>query len=330
MRVHWTFTKGMAFTEDHLVIAAARDDLDDFAPFTSIFQYSTDGPNNWRYDDQDWRACSITYFGPKWESFDDFVILSEEGDVRYFGDHAPLLEKIPGAGIFSEGAKNWGYLADLQQIGEHLYACGYRGQVYKRLGPDDWVHMDEGLLQAPAPDTPMAESIALSVINGPHESAIYAAGYQHCDWLPPRAFFWNGRTWRPLELPKEAERIINICVESESRIWMCGSNGTLLLGNAKDGFKSLSKVEDNQLFTSVCLYRKMIFLGSNLGLFFYDPANHAAGIRKVATGLKPEIQDANIVDSYEDTLWSIGPKDIVRFNGKEWERIHHPDNPKIG
>lgn len=325
-----SFSTALVFLDNAIVLAGAVDDHEPFAKFTRVFQFVENKPPNWWTTDLDSRVCSIAYFGPDIERFDDFVTLSEEGDVRYFVENSPIIEKIPGAGVFSEGAKNWGYLADIQQIGQHLYACGYRGQVYKRRIPDEWVHMDEGLLQAPAPDTPMAESIALSVINGPHESAIYAAGYQHCDWLPPRAFFWNGRTWRPLELPKEAERIINICVESESRIWMCGSNGTLLLGNAKDGFKSLSKVEDNQLFASICLYRKKVFLGSNLGLFAYDPADHAAGIRKVVTGLKPEIQDANIVDSYEDTLWSIGPKDIVRFNGKEWERIHHPDNPKIG
>lgn len=51
---------------------------------------------------------------------------------------------------------------------------------------------------------------------------------------------------------------------------------------------------------------------------------------KVVTDLHPDLQDANIVDSYDKVLWSIGPKDIARFDGKKWERIHHPDNPRIG
>ena len=45
---------------------------------------------------------------------------------------------------------------------------------------------------------------------------------------------------------------------------------------------------------------------------------------------KGVVTDANIVDSYDKVLWSIGPKDIARFDGKKWERIHHPDNPRIG
>jgi hypothetical protein len=111
---------------------------------------------------------------------------------------------------------------------------------------------------------------------------------------------------------------------------MCGANGTLLLGNAVDGFKSLSSVDDNQLFLSVCKFQDKIYLGSNLGLFVYDPARHDAGIAKVQTGLSPELQDANIVDSVGEVLWSIGPKDIARFDGRQWERIHHPDNERIG
>ena len=110
---------------------------------------------------------------------------------------------------------------------------------------------------------------------------------------------------------------------------MCGSNGTLLLGNADEGFKSLSTVEDNQLFTSVCKYRDLIFLASNVGLYFYDPSQHEQGINRVKTNLTPELQDANIVDSAGEVLWSIGPKDIARFDGKTWTRVDHPDNPPI-
>ncbi len=327
MSVELTFTTAMAYTDTSAYAAGSGDALDTFARFTRVVCYDANYHHLWVRHDQDWRAVALAYFGPQHENFDDVVVLSEEGDVRYIGDHDPLLEKIQGAGVFSADAKGWGYLADIQQIGDSLYACGYKGQVYKRYGPNDWDHMDKGLLQDPK--TVQEHRIALSVINGPHENAIYAAGYQHADWLPPKAFFFNGTLWRELELPAVAERIVNMYVESETRIWMCGSNGTLLLGNAQDGFKSLSTVDDNQLFTSVCKFQDQIWLASNLGLFVYDPANHAAGIRKFTTGLQPELKDANIVDCYDKVLWSIGPKDIARFDGQKWERIDHPDNPPI-
>ncbi|MFN3437115.1 MAG: hypothetical protein ACK41V_05435 [Acidovorax sp.] len=327
MSVELTFTTAMAFTDSSVYLSGAGDALDTFARFTRVARYDSNYDPQWGRNDQDWRAVSLTYFGPKHEDFDDVVVLSEEGDVRYIGDHAPLLEKIRGAGVFSEGASGWGYLADVQQIGDNLYACGYKGQVYQRRGPNDWRHIDMGLLQDAK--TERKNRIALSVINGPHEAAIYAAGYQHADWLPPKAFFFNGNQWREIALPPVAERIVNMYVETENRIWMCGANGTLLLGNAQDGFKSLSTVDDNQLFTSVCKFQEKMYLASNMGLFVYDPANHGAGIQMTKTNLKPELQDANIVDSYDKVLWSIGPKDIARFDGQNWERIHHPDNPPI-
>jgi hypothetical protein len=31
----------------------------------------------------------------------------------------------------------------------------------------------------------------------------------------------------------------------------------------------------------------------------------------------------------DGVLWSIGPKDIARFDGQAWVRIHDPDNPRI-
>ena len=281
----------------------------------------------WFYKSEDWLVSSVTGFFPKETEDWWYCALSEEGDVLYTGDgHAS--EKIQGAGVNSGDSVGWGYLSDLQQIGNHLYACGFSGQVYRRWGENDWRHMDEGLLQDPA--TPMDDTIALSVINGPDENAIYAAGYRYSEWLPPKAYFYDGNGWREIALPEEAGRIVNMHIESAERIWLCGAKGTLLLGNAADGFKSLSSADDLQLFTSITQFQGQMYLASDMGLFMYDPAQPDAGIQKLSTPLKPDLQDANIVDVHEQVLWSIGPKDIACFDGQTWQRIHHPDNLRIG
>lgn len=332
IKTTWTFTTGYAPTDSEIYCASSADIYDPYERYTALYRWSPrlyDGTpsSEWRYKDADWKATSVTSLIPDNGTDWWLCALSEEGDVLFTGPNASS-EKIPQAGVYSLDAKGWGYMADLQQVGEHLYACGYKGQVYKRVGPNNWRHLDAGLLQAPS--TPQEQCIALSVINGPHETAIYAAGYQHSDWLPPKAFFFDGRKWAELQLPGVAARIVDMHVESESRIWMCGSSGTLLLGNAHDGFRSLSTVDDLQLFTSICQFQGQIYLASNQGLFVYDPTNPAGGIQAVFTDLSPDLQNANIVDSHDKILWSIGTKDIARFDGRRWERIHHPDNPKIG
>ena len=320
-----TFRTGKAAGIDYICLSGAMDLLPPFEKYSRVITYDEQDEHIWSFHEEDQVVVAILRWTNRTDDQDCFVTLSEEGDLAYMDadDHS---EKIPGAGVWSEDAEKWGYMSALKQIGEHLYACGGAGQVYKRQGPDDWVHMDEGILQSPD----VSERLLPLAIDGSNETDIYLAGSISASGLPPFVFHWNDSVWRKLPLPESAERITNIYVESEQRIWMCGANGTLLLGNAQDGFRNLSSVEDNQLFLSLCKFQDKIYLGSNLGLFVYDPADPITGIRKVLTGLTPELQDANIVDSVDDVLWSIGPKDITRFDGAKWERIHHPDNPHIG
>jgi hypothetical protein len=216
-------------------------------------------------------------------------------------------------------------MEELRQIGAHLYACGASGQVYRREGKNCWKHMDEGILQAPG----NAVFWMPHDINGPHESAIYLAGSIFAKGMPPFLSFWNGKVWKNLTLPEVAESITRIFVESETRIWLCGHHGALLLGNARDGFRRLSIVKDSQLFTSITMFDGKVYLGSNRGPFFYDPARHDAGIRPVTTSLSPELTDINYVDAKDGVLWMIGSKDLARFDGKHWQRIHAPRNPPI-
>lgn len=334
MKTEWTFSTAYAVNPDAIYVACAADELEPDERFTMLYRWSvplqrkTGAASPWFYKAVDWLITSVSIYIDEINDEWQLCALSEEGDVLYTGGgKGYVIEKIPGAGVASPDATALGYLSDLQQIGDHLYAAGFSGQVYRRDGPNQWVHMDQGILQAPGL---RRGHYSIQVINGPHEEAIYVAGCSHEDGYPVRASYWNGKVWRDLKLPAAAERITNLYVESETRIWMCGANGTLLLGNAADGFQSLSTVDDNQLFLSVCKFEEKIYLGSNLGLFVYKPYAHDEGIQKVLTHMQPELQDANIVDAVDQVLWSIGPKDIARFDGQRWERIHHPDNPRIG
>jgi hypothetical protein len=326
----WTFSTAYVVSDEQIYVAASADSYEDFAKFTALYKWCPalsdgDPEANWRYKNVNWRATSVTALIPS-EGEDWWLCAaSEDGEIQ-LSNNGFSVEIVQGAGVHSETAGGWGYLSDLQQIGEHLYVAGYAGQVYKRLGPNQWIHFDEGILQSSGMQ---GGQYSVQVINGPHEEAIYVAGCVNAPYYPARASFWDGKSWQDIKLPEIAERITNLYIGSESEVWMCGANGTLLLGNAIEGFKSLSTVDDNQLFLSICKFHDLIYLGSNLGLFVYNPNEHSKGIRKVASGMTPEIQDANIVDSVDKFLWSIGSKDIARFDGVKWERIHHPDNAKI-
>ena len=324
-----TFITATPINEKCFISAAAIDAFEPFYPYTRLFIYDEEEePSHlWSFQTEKQVIRSTCIYKDPKDNYRYFAYSSEEGEVTIMTEDL-IKEVIPDAGVNRDDSAGFGYISNIQQIGIHLYACGFSGQVYKRHGSNDWKHMDEGLLQKSG--TPMDEVIALTKINGFDENSIYAAGYQYTDWFPPKVFFFNGIKWKEIIMPEVVERITDIYIESPQRIWMCGANGTLIVGNADDGFQSLSTINDNKLFTSISKFKNDIYLASDAGLFIYNPNDHELGIKKVTSTLHPDIQDANIVSPHGNVLWSIGHKDINRFDGKNWERIHHPDNKKIG
>jgi hypothetical protein len=322
-----TFRTGAAGARFVVCLSGAMDAFDPTEPYSRAYFLNERASNLWTFNEHDFVIPSVCVWrDPATPDRRIFVALSENGEVVLLGPQQAQ-ERIPDAGLHHDLSKGFGYLNDIQQIGAHLYACGFSGQVYRRNGDDDWVHMDQGILQQPGMDG--GEYFA-QVIKGPHEQAIYLAGCEYLAGYPPRADYWNGREWTRLALPVTAGRITNIFVESEDRILMCGDNGTLLMGNARDGFTTIGPLGATQLFLSVSKFQDLYYLGSNVGLFQFNPGAKNRVFRKVRTRLQPELLDANIVESVDDVLWSMGPKDIARFDGVKWERFHHPDNPPIG
>ncbi|MDR1848841.1 MAG: hypothetical protein LBQ75_02260 [Zoogloeaceae bacterium] len=320
------FTNGIAALGDLLYFSGVLDDADEEDSLHII--YDELASDQWEFMKlEHWVTVALVRFvGPK----PFMCVMTQEGNVilRRVGEGAGdenYMEKIPGAGLNWEDSVGYGYMTQLRQIGKHLYACGTSGQVYKHTGLYKWAHMDKGILGKPGDEVFWIPND----INGPHESAIYLAGSISTTGLPPFLAFWNGKVWRKVAVPEVAGYFTRIFAESESRIWLCGDNGTLLLGNADDGFKSLSSVEDNQLFTSITMFNGMVYLGSNLGPFVYDPNQPDDGIRPLKTTLNPPLKDVHSVDAKDGVLWMIGSKDLARFDGTDWQRIEIPVKPKI-
>ncbi len=321
-----TFRTGVAGTRSVVCLSGAMDAFDPTEPYSRAYFLNERASNLWTYNEHDFVIPSVCVWrDPVKPDQRVFVAISENGRVNFLGPNQTY-EQISDAGLGLDSSKGLGYLNDIQQIGGHLYACGFLGQVYRRNADNDWVHIDQGVLQKPGVTS--GEYFA-QVINGANEKAIYIAGSENLPGYPARADFWDGSYWRRLSLPVTAGRITNMYVESEDRIWLCGARGTLLRGNARDGFVTMNPLGDSKLFLSVTKFQDTFFLGSNLGLFRFDPKKPNALFHKVRTQLQPELLDANIADSVDDVLWSIGPKDIARFDGTNWKRFDHPDNPPI-
>lgn len=101
------------------------------------------------------------------------------------------------------------------------------------------------------------------------------------------AWHWDGAQWRQIDLPTD-EPLAAVKVMSADLIYIVGHNGTLLAGNARDGFRDQSAEDDNQNFTGVEWFGDRLFLVSNFGMFTFDPATRK--IERHVIDLKPDLK----------------------------------------
>jgi hypothetical protein len=330
-----TFTHGCVFERDFAYVAATLDSLHSEDRFTRVFVFDDQkAEDKWVHHDlPDWKVASVcirsaTSVRPRMA-----CSISENGDVEMTFVGGEIVEKIPDAGLLDDDSPGYGYVNAIREIGNRLYVCGFSGQVYRR---DDqgWTHFDEGLLQ-PIDDTDkivqalMVEdsdllqaafdaTMSLSDINGINEADIYTVGDEG------RIYHHDGNSWTQIASPVDEDLARIKCI-SEKEVWICGYNGALLLGNWRDGFKDVSSVDDNDYFLSVEKYHGMVYLATESGLFTFDGNK----IRPLKSGLKPELKDGHILEVKDGVLWSFGFKDLAWFDGKQWTRVHHPDNGPI-
>ena len=339
-----TFQAGAALNGRICMLVATCDDLirQGYEDFSVLDTFAPGHPNP--DDGKEWWSqpyrcqllIGITIVG----SGNLRCILSREGQVNIFGpggnpDHS---YQIPQAGVFGKGAVGLGYVNRIRPIDGALYVCGQSRQVYRfdwngrDLAAGQWVDFAGPMRQPPMSEPPedsndaeafdrwLDENDAIDFVDiaGPSESDIYAVGDE--------AWHWDGARWTQLAMPTD-EPLAAIKVMSADLIYIVGHNGTLLAGNARDGFRDQSTVDDNQNFTGVEWFGDRLFLASNFGMFTFDPATRK--IERYVTDLKPDLKDTHMLEAKDGILWSFGFKDLAWFDGSRWTRVDHPDNPPI-
>jgi hypothetical protein len=320
-----------AVIRDVSYMATFFDDLDqDEYAFTRLSQYiGRREPKPWLYHDVKFNVISVCHKQPSPpvdRASRRLCGLSSEGLVDIYSNSTDRsdVEDIPDAGIRTG---LYGAVTHIREIGASLFVCGQRGQVYRRFGDNDWRHVDDGLLLPPVTDTSNLNAFLDNLLDGPNlncidgfnEHDLYVVGDSGGAW------HYDGHAWHKLTLPTD-EHLQWVRCYGTDEVWMCGYNGTLLKGNARQGFIDVSAVENNTTYWCLAKHQDKVYLSTMQGLEVYD----GQVIRPVRTGLKPELQDGWRVDVAEGVLWTFGPKDIAWFDGNKWTRVHHVDNAKIG
>lgn len=212
------FVAGCVIEHDYVYVAAKADGLDPLTTdFTRMFFLDR---GEWVHHDLPWDVKSVCVrraHEPR-----QYVALSLQGDVELQFVGGQELERIPGAGT-REGA---GALSQVREVGGHLVACGFSGQVYLR-GSEGWEPLGGGLAALGADKG----EIHLTGIDGTGLDDLYAVGFHG------RIFHFDGRAWSELESPTRAHLE---CVRVDGdRVFIAGNDGTVLEGNRR-GLRALA------------------------------------------------------------------------------------------
>lgn len=227
--------------------------------------------------------------------------LGEPGGVHVFDGTNWSIEEFAHG---DDGTDKRGPLRALRTIAGQPYAAGMDRQVYRRNGPNRWELIDQGA----RPEKFDPRGIGFNAIDGFAPNDIYAAGFQGQIW------HYNGKRWRQLDSPTNYI-LSNLICAPDGNVYACGRLGMLVRGRG-DQWEVIDHQATKQDIWGFAWFQDKLYLASLHFLFAWD-----------GTALKPiELDDPNVSSTYhlctsDGFLWSIGAKDVVGFDGKDWERI---------
>ncbi|NVB38750.1 hypothetical protein G6O69_12995 [Pseudenhygromyxa sp. WMMC2535] len=298
-----TFVDGAALGRDHLYFLAYYDDLDPAVYECTVGTYYDAG--DWlSHEDMGHAAISACRFEPVPDTAAMVVALSMQGDVHFHGPQGSFEERIPDAGTREVG--KLGAMAQVRQIGGSLYACGAHGQVYRRTR-QGWEHIDGPIL-----DRSMERSLSLNGIDGSAEDDILVVGYHG------RILRFDGRRWSELDPPTNLH-LERVCCVGRGEAYACGNRGTLLWIRG-ESIMDLS-VDIPEHFWGMTVFDGRLYVATLSAIWVLEDGE----LREIDTGLGGDVEFYRL-DSCEGMLWSIAPKDLIRFDGDTWERVPFPDN----
>jgi len=322
-----TFTTGCAINKDMYYMACAIDDYDIDEPHTAMLIYQDQRPEKWFYHElPGWRVIAATFPYPPPDAVRTIYALDENGKVEAYSRNGSEITQIQGAGL--NEPPYLGYVTQIRSIGDFLYVCGYNGQVYKNNG-EKWLSLDKGFEKKEVDlerlkSRDMEEHLKawddyddgllhLVDINGTFENNLYAVGTDgviaHC----------KDGEWKLLKKVTDAH-LNSIFIVAPDDIIIVGDCGTVLRGNAEDGFRVVFRKNSNFNLYGAAAFGDSIYLASSNGLYLLEddlnPVEEEMFFDK-------EILE---VEEKDGVLWVLCEKFLSRFNGENFEYFLHPNN----
>ncbi|MFL7960676.1 hypothetical protein ACEI36_00215 [Pseudomonas kielensis] len=246
-----------------------------------------------------WLACSGTVCHAPDERY---LVLGTNGSVRVSGGPA-VKEEAPIANCGVDPKKR-GPLREIRGIAKgRAYAVGTCRQAYVRDDEDQWRCIDQS---AQVGDTPITDT-SFESIDGFSEQEIYTVGWEGEIWKYDGSVFTQQNSPTNLALYK-------VRCAPDGFAYACGQLGTLLRGR-DDQWEVIEhdstredlwgmEYFDGQLYVSSTHFVYRLEDGKLIPIDFGDDAPRTCYHLSAADGI----------------MWSIGPKDVMEFDGANWKR----------
>jgi len=205
-----------------------------------------------------------------------------------------------------EGAspEHRGMMRGLGVVGGRAYAVGMQRQAYRRDEGNKWTCIDA--TARPAADDPTVYSF--EAIAGFSADELYAVGRRGEIWS------YVGSTWAQEASPTNMI-LTSVCCAEDGQVYAAGRQGTLLRGR-RGRWELMAQVDSDEDFWGLVWYSGTLY-ASTMRRVFRLKDNR---LERVDFGAdRPSSCFA--LSAADGVLWSIGAKDVMSFDGRQWARI---------
>ena len=330
------FIQAFAVTGPHSFVLSASFDGEInvlSGPYSRFYRYDK---GRWLCVEVEAALIGIIIINDSVLGSEELIVLGTEGDVWLVGDrirteHIPNVEK--GQYLCS--------LRVLSSTGGQLFALGFEGHIFRRHD-GAWLNDDEGVLGFDPP-LPRKRAVDVGQLTDGSDIATLANGDQYfCGSVATArpALFWRPagtRRWQWLGYAVDDPAYdylvpITLLVEEPDTVWVAVDEGAMLKGNAATGFRIASEFAqrpawagDRVWFNNAVFYCGEIYAGSNFGAFRLRPDG---SWQYAGPDVPPKHGEfpfgGGSLGVSGDVLWSFGPRDVARFDGREWQRVPMP------